>query len=175
MVLRAALSVAALVACASVALPAGATAAAPRQLASHTAIQGAAPSGGSAGGHRRLPPGRRIIRIARRLVGDRYRAGGASPKTGFDCSGFTMYVYARAGVARLPHNAERQRRMRHMRRIGVRAARPGDLVFYMSGGHAYHVAIYAGHHMQYAAATPKDGVRYQIVWSKRVQYRTIWH
>ena len=74
---------------------------------------------------------------------------------------------------RLAHNAETQ--MRSMRLITRRAARPGDLVFYLSGGYAYHVAVYAGHGWQYAAATPKDGVRYQRVWSPYVRYGTDWH
>ena len=119
-------------------------------------------------------PGARILAIAKRYVHAHYVEGGASPR-GFDCSGYTAFVYAHARVHRLPHNAERQRRMHGMRRISRRAARPGDLIFYMSGGSAYHVAIYAGHGMQYAAATPRDGVRYQHVWSRRVQYRTDWH
>lgn len=174
MVLRAGIALATLALCTSLAVPADAAAAtAPSTGATRAGV--AQTPVAPARRRNTLPPGRRIIRIARRLVGDRYASGGASPKTGFDCSGLTMYVYARAKVARLPHNAERQRRMRHMRRIRPGRARPGDLVFYMSGGHAYHVAIYAGHHMQYAATTPGEGVRHQIVWSKRVQYRTIWH
>src|SRR4051794_20757726 len=120
------------------------------------------------------PAGARIIALAKRYVHARYVEGGASPH-GFDCSGYTKFVFARAKVHRLPHNAEAQRRMHGMRRISKRAARPGDLVFYMSGGSAYHVAIYAGHGMQYAAATTRSGVRYQHVWSRRVQYRTDWH
>ncbi|WP_375483537.1 C40 family peptidase [uncultured Jatrophihabitans sp.] len=120
--------------------------------------------------------GTRIVTVAKRYVGKaRYRKGGASPRRGFDCSGYTRYVYQTAKVRTLPHNAEGQRHSKHMRRISARSARPGDLVFYMSGGRAFHVAIYAGHHMQYAAATTTDGIRYQHVWSKRVQYRTDWH
>jgi cell wall-associated NlpC family hydrolase len=126
--------------------------------------------------HMQPAPGRRIVSIAKPLVGKaRYRNGGASPRTGFDCSGYTKWVFAHAHLAALPHNAEAQRHARGMRRISVRHARPGDLVFYLSGGSAYHVAIYAGHHMQYAAATPRDGIRYQAVWSRDVQYRTDWH
>ena len=45
----------------------------------------------------------------------------------------------------------------------------------MSGGYAYHVAVYAGGGKQYAAATERDGVRYQAVWSSYVQYGTDWH
>lgn len=140
-----------------------------------TAPSAAAPAASAARAQHRIPPGRRIMRIARSLVGDRYTYGGASPRTGFDCSGLTKYVYARARVARLPHNAEAQLLMRQMRRIRPSKARPGDLVFYMRGGSAYHVAIYAGHHTQIAAATPRQGVVHQIVWSRRVQYRTDWH
>jgi cell wall-associated NlpC family hydrolase len=124
--------------------------------------------------HAHRTAGARIIAVAKRYVHSRYVEGGASPR-GFDCSGYTKYVFRRAHVRRLPHSAEGQRRMHGMRRIPKRSARPGDLVFYMSGRRAYHVAIYAGHGMQYAAATPRDGVRYQHVWSKRVQYRTDWH
>ena len=40
---------------------------------------------------------------------------------------------------------------------------------------AYHVAVYAGHGHQYAAATPADGVRYQPIWSRNVEFRTDWH
>jgi cell wall-associated NlpC family hydrolase len=118
------------------------------------------------------PPGQRIITVAKRFVGDRYVEGGASPR-GFDCSGYTQYVYDQAHVKRLPHSAEAQ--MTGMRRITRARARPGDLVFYLNGSYAYHVAIYAGHGWQYAAATVRDGVRHQRVWSTQVRYGTDWH
>lgn len=118
------------------------------------------------------PAGERIIDVAKKYVGARYVEGGASP-AGFDCSGYTMYAYEQANVRKLVHSAEGQRRS--MRGISRAHARPGDLVFYMSGGTAYHVAIYAGRGWQYAAATPHDGVRHQRVWSSNVQYRTDWH
>lgn len=117
-------------------------------------------------------PGERIIDVARRYVGARYVEGGASP-SGFDCSGYTMYSYEQAKVKLLPHNAETQ--LRSMRAISRAQARPGDLVFYLSGGTAYHVAIYAGHGWQYAAATVRDGVRYQAIWSANVRFGTDWH
>jgi hypothetical protein len=122
-----------------------------------------------------VSPGRRVVRIARRHLDARYSYGGASPRTGFDCSGYAMYAYRRAGVARLPHNAEAQRHARHMHRISRSHARPGDLIFYLSGGAAYHVAIYVGHGIQYSAATPRQGVRRQHIWSRNVEFRTDWH
>jgi cell wall-associated NlpC family hydrolase len=118
------------------------------------------------------PAGTRIIAIAKKYVGYPYVEGGSTP-SGFDCSGYTRYSYGQAHVKTLVHNAESQRRS--MRLISRPRARPGDLVFYMSGGSAYHVAIYAGHGWQYAAATARDGVRYQQVWSSNVQYGTDWH
>ncbi|MEO9139177.1 MAG: NlpC/P60 family protein [Jatrophihabitans sp.] len=113
----------------------------------------------------------RIISVAKRYVGKaRYRDGGASPSTGFDCSGYTQYVFAAAKVGALPHIADAQRRMQRMHWVSASSARAGDLVFYQSGGYSFHVAIYAGNHMQYAAATVRDGIRYQPIWSSNVVY-----
>jgi cell wall-associated NlpC family hydrolase len=121
-------------------------------------------------------PGVRAVKIAKRYVGKaRYIYGGASPRQGFDCSGYVLYAYKRARVAHLPHSTERQRHVRHMHRISRAHARPGDLIFYMNGGSAYHVAIFAGHDMQYAAADARDGIRYQHIWSRAIQFRTDWH
>jgi cell wall-associated NlpC family hydrolase len=67
-----------------------------------------------------------------------YVWGGASPSTGFDCSGFVMYVFAQIGVS-LPHHAASQYN------YGVPVSRdqlaPGDLVFFDGLGH---VGIYIG-------------------------------
>jgi cell wall-associated NlpC family hydrolase len=118
--------------------------------------------------------GNRIIAEAKKFVGRTpYVDGGTSPRTGFDCSGYVQYVYRVTKVKNLPRTAEQQRRA--VRLIPRSAARAGDLVFYLSGGSAYHIAIYAGNGKQYAAATPQDGIRYQGVWSAAVQYGTTWH
>ena len=118
-------------------------------------------------------PGYRIIQQAKRYVGYPYVEGGASPSSGFDCSGYTRYVYYTAGVKSLVHNAQGQRE--EMKAISRASARPGDLIFYLSGGTAYHVAIYAGGNMQYAATTPGEGVKYQGIWSSNVTFGTDWH
>ena len=70
--------------------------------------------------------------IAQRYLGVPYRWGGASPGTGFDCSGFVMYVYAKVGVS-LPHNAAAQ--YRRGRAVSRSDLRPGDLVFFNGLGH----------------------------------------
>jgi cell wall-associated NlpC family hydrolase len=68
-----------------------------------------------------------VVGIAMQYLGVPYRWGGASPSTGFDCSGFTAYVYAQVGVS-LPHHAASQFSS------GVPVSRedlqPGDLVFF---------------------------------------------
>lgn len=79
-----------------------------------------------------LPASRgNVVAIAMQYLGVPYVWGGASP-SGFDCSGFTMYVYAQIGVS-LPHYTGAQYAM------GVAVPRsqlqPGDLVFFDGLGH----------------------------------------
>ena len=87
---------------------------------------------------RRLTGGLRAVQIANRLTGIRYVWGGASPRSGFDCSGLVQYVYARLGVP-LPHYTFSL--YRRGRAVSRSSLRPGDLVFF-SG--LNHVGIYAG-------------------------------
>ena len=88
---------------------------------------------------RRLTRGLRVVQIANKLTGIRYVWGGASPRSGFDCSGLVQYVYARLGIA-LPHYTVSQ--YHRGRAVSRSSLRPGDLVFF-SG--LNHVGIYAGH------------------------------
>jgi len=79
-----------------------------------------------------------VVRYARRLLGVRYTYGGSSPSSGFDCSGFTRFVYAHFGID-LPHYSGAQ--FGEGRRVARGALRPGDLVFFDGLGH---VGIYIG-------------------------------
>jgi cell wall-associated NlpC family hydrolase len=80
--------------------------------------------------------GTRVARMSKRYLGIRYRWAGSSPSSGFDCSGFTMYLYRKVGVG-LPHNAAMQ--YRYGRAVPRSGLRPGDLVFFNGLGH---VGIY---------------------------------
>ncbi|MGI9860506.1 peptidoglycan endopeptidase [Moorella naiadis] len=85
--------------------------------------------------------GARIAAIARQYEGTPYRWGGTSPK-GFDCSGFTLYVFDRVGID-LPHSASDQASLGT--HVDKDELMPGDLVFF----HTYargisHVGIYVG-------------------------------
>lgn len=84
----------------------------------------------------------RAAAYAAKMVGKPYRFGGASPSSGFDCSGLVQYSYARAGL-KLPHNTEAQWRMsKAVRRSQLRR---GDLIFFNEkGGPNSHVGIYLG-------------------------------
>ena len=76
--------------------------------------------------------GAQVVAIAMRYLGVPYKWGGASPETGFDCSGFTMYVFAQIGVA-LPHYAAAQYGLGHA--VSKSELQPGDLVFFRGLGH----------------------------------------
>jgi cell wall-associated NlpC family hydrolase len=80
----------------------------------------------------------RVATYARTLVGVRSAYGGTSPRSGFDCSGFTRFVFAHFGIA-LPHYSGGQFDVG--RRVARTALRPGDLVFFDRLGH---VGIYVG-------------------------------
>lgn len=79
-----------------------------------------------------------LVRYARRYLGVPYSYGGTSPSSGFDCSGFTRYVYLHFGIA-LPHYSGAQFAMG--RRVARAALRPGDLLFFDGLGH---VGMYIG-------------------------------
>jgi cell wall-associated NlpC family hydrolase len=65
-------------------------------------------------------------------LGVPYVWGGASPSSGFDCSGLTTYVFAQIGVS-LPHNAAAQ--YGHGTPVDRSQLQPGDLVFFNGLGH----------------------------------------
>lgn len=98
--------------------------------------------------------GSSIIAEAAKYQGIAYRAGGTSPSTGFDCSGFVSYVYAQFGYD-LPRSSGAYYS------VGTRVSSPlpGDII--VSPGH---VGIYAGPNLQIDA--PRAG--------KTIQFRSIW-
>jgi cell wall-associated NlpC family hydrolase len=71
--------------------------------------------------------GKEVVRVAKKYKGARYKWGGASPK-GFDCSGFTWYVYKKATGNDITRGVEGQ--WKHGRSVGRGKWRPGDLVFF---------------------------------------------
>ena len=88
-----------------------------------------------------------VVNIARSLLGIPYVYGGETP-SGFDCSGFTQYVFGKAGIS-IPRTASAQQDAA----TPVSDPKPGDLVFF--GSPAWHVGIYTGNGMM--IDSPRSG------------------
>ena len=97
-----------------------------------------------------------MLDIAATLNGIDYVYGGTTP-AGFDCSGFTQYVFNKVGI-NLPRTAEQQRQSA----TTVSDPQAGDLVFF--GAPAYHMGIYAGNGKLWDS--PRTG--------KSVSLRSLW-
>ncbi|UIJ35637.1 peptidoglycan-binding domain-containing protein [Allobranchiibius sp. GilTou73] len=100
--------------------------------------------------------GSRVVSIAERYTGVPYVYGGSTPR-GFDCSGFTSYVYRQVGHS-LPRTAAAQANA--TRRVS--SPRPGDLVFY--GYPAHHVGIYVGGNNMIDSAKPGTRIHVHAIW-----------
>ena len=105
-----------------------------------------------------------------------YRYGGASPSTGFDCSGLTSYVYRHYGKS-IPRTADAQFRRFHRESEG--RAWGGDLVFFHETSsptsYVYHVAVYEGNGRIVSASTPSEGIVREKIYSSHVTFGTITH
>ena len=105
--------------------------------------------------------GNAVLEIAARYVGVPYVAGGKGPD-GFDCSGFTSFVYAQLGIAISSSSADQ-------RWVGTEVsaadALPGDIIW--SPGH---VGIYAGDGQQIDAPRPGKTVQFRGIWQSNPIY-----
>jgi cell wall-associated NlpC family hydrolase len=110
-----------------------------------------------------------VLATADDYVGVPYRWGGTSPSTGFDCSGFVQYVFAKHGVE-LPRTARQQAQVGQALAPDWRAVTAGDLVMFEEQGRVSHVAIYAGHNRIIHATSSGGGVRYDDLATQRGEW-----
>jgi cell wall-associated NlpC family hydrolase len=99
--------------------------------------------------------GQRAVKVALRAVGTPYSWGGASPSSGFDCSGLVYWAYGRLGIS-VPHSSYALYNVgRSVPRSRLRA---GDILFFSGLGH---VGIYVGRGRMVHA--PQSGEDVKIV------------
>lgn len=109
-----------------------------------------------------------IIATAKQYLGTRYVYGGASAK-GFDCSGFTMYIFSQYGYS-LPHSATSQWQSSTGTTVAREDLQAGDLVFFCdpsrsAGKACSHVGIYVGDgDFIHASSSNSGGVRYSSLY-----------
>lgn len=119
-----------------------------------SSIRKAAPSIPSRGGS--PISSNNVIAYASNYIGTPYVWGGTSPNPGFDCSGFTQYVYAHFGVSIGRTTYEQIN-------DGVAVSRdqlqPGDLVLFGSSGNPHHVGIYVGNGAYIHAPRTGDSIK----------------
>lgn len=110
-----------------------------------------------------------LVDTALTFRGVPYRNGGSDPNGGFDCSGFTQWVFAQHGVT-LPRDVEEQYKVG--KKIKLDDLKPGDLVFFHTvASRASHVGIFVTDDQFVHAPSSKGVVRVESInssyWSRR--------
>jgi cell wall-associated NlpC family hydrolase len=113
-----------------------------------------------------------LVLSAMNFLGVRYRRGGNSAEQGFDCSGFTRYVFEHSLGLVLPRRADQQAHEQALLTVKKEELRPGDLVFFNTMRRAFsHVGIYVGDGKFIHAPRPGGEVRIEDMgasyWVKR--------
>ncbi len=86
-----------------------------------------------------------MVLSAMNFLGVRYVRGGTSAEQGFDCSGFTRYVFEHSLGLVLPRRADEQAKISSLLQVKRDELKPGDLVFFNTMRRAFsHVGIYVG-------------------------------
>ena len=102
-----------------------------------------------------------LLSTAYSLIGTRYRLGGTTPKTGFDCSGFVKYVYQMNFPVQLPPSAPTQFN------VGLKVHKeellPGDLVFFRTRRGLARGDVRRRRFFHPRAQPPQDGFRQPVV------------
>ncbi|MFW2488255.1 NlpC/P60 family protein [Clostridium chromiireducens] len=111
--------------------------------------------------------GNNVIAYASNFLGTPYLWGGTSPSTGFDCSGFTQYVFAHFGISLGRTTYDQINDGYGVSRDELQA---GDLVFFGKGGDPTHMGIYIGNNTY--IHSPRTGDVLKISPMTRTDYIT---
>lgn len=110
-----------------------------------------------------------VMDYAASFLGTPYVYGGSSP-SGFDCSGFTSYVFKNT-VRSIPRTATSQRNA--LTNVSMSELKPADLVFFGSGGSISHVGIYVGDGKFIHSPHTGSSVKYDTLWSGNYNRRFV--
>lgn len=113
--------------------------------------------------------GSSVIALAQRYLGVPYVFGGSTP-AGWDCSGANVYIFGLLGIS-LPRTSNEQ--MLATTRIPRSQARAGDLVFFISGGRAYHTGIFDGGSGVYDSGRSGEVYQHRAIWSSNVVFTRV--
>jgi cell wall-associated NlpC family hydrolase len=113
-----------------------------------------------------------LVLSAMNFLGVRYRFGGTSEETGFDCSGFTRHVFENSVGLLLPRRSSEQANAPGLLSIRQDDLKPGDLVFFNTMRSAFsHVGIYVGEgkfiHAPRTGSTVRVEDMRQDYWTRR--------
>lgn len=148
---------------------AAAQAAAQKQAQERAAAEAARQKQAQAGGGSSSAVGAQIVAYARQFAGVRYVWGGTNPSSGWDCVGFTHYVYAHFG-----HETPRRtgsylgQFWKGYKAVPASQRQPGDLMWWPG-----HTGIYTGNNMHIAAWNPSMGTQERKVWGSPVYLRIV--
>jgi len=116
-----------------------------------------------------------VVAFANSLTGVKYKYGGDNPSKGFDCSGYTYYVFKKFNIY-LPRSSRAQ--AKRGKKIALKKAKPGDLIFFKNKNRINHVGIITGNnnghlyviHSTSSAGVKKDDVINNKYWKKRITF-----
>lgn len=118
----------------------------------------------------KLSPNTVFINTLMAQLGKPYRWGGASPETGFDCSGLIWYAWRKNFHITLPRTAAGMYSMPQAHHVPYMLLQPGDMVFFsMHGERVDHVGVYVGN--GHFIEAPHTGQNVKIVSLEKDFYR----
>ena len=101
--------------------------------------------------------GSEIVAYAKQFLGGKYKSGGSSPSTGFDCSGFTSYVYSHFGYSISRTSGGQAQNGKNVLKSQLK---PGDIIAFYNQGKTKigHVGIYIGNNQFIHSENSRTGV-----------------
>lgn len=112
----------------------------------------------------------RLVFLALEQVGVPYRYGGASPGSGFDCSGLVQYLYREAAGVELPRTVAGLLALR-LPKVPAGRMRAGDLLLFSTGEGQPHVGLHVGGRRFVHAPASGGSVRLEALepyWSRHL-------